>query len=499
MAKARKVSLPLRKGGVQMGMLAIIVAVLSLFIALLAYYYYKPIDGKKKTENLTSVSSERPKVTLTAEQKRLIQAEKRRRLAEEEVKFKEQQELEKQLRIEENLESVTSAITDRKWVVVEVLMEELLNDGYPKLDLLALEEQMTQVKLKEEEDIRSVEDILKSVKLMDKGKFSPEAIVMLDEALEIYPNYEPTVTLKNKINGYPYSIRVPEDVASLNEAAEKLRKGDTLILGSGKHKLTAVLDKGIQIKGQGQKLTSIQCVTRDGAAFALTGDDEVYKISDLTVEGLSYIDDALERYPLILVKSNVTIENVTVMNGSGHGVAVIGGNLKMMNCKVAGNAWDGVSVIGKASSAEILDSEITGNYEHGVDFWKGAKGKLVNLKVFENIASGVVVMGQGTTVKLEQVQTMRNRHSGILINTQAEVSLDRVFSSENVLSGIVIQDQGTKVHCGITVSNNNMEAGFFISPSAIIENFLVTTSEGNKGGNVIRAELRNPQVDSIDR
>jgi len=110
--------------------------------------------------------------------------------------------------------------------------------------------------------------------------------------------------------------------------------------------------------------------------------------------------------------------------------------------------------------------------------------------VNENIASGVVVMGQGTNVKLEQVQTLRNRHCGILINDQAEASFDRVFSSNNQLSGIVIQNQGTKVKCGITVANNNLEAGFLIAPSAKVENFIAATSEGNKGGDVIKAELK---------
>ena len=133
----------------------------------------------------------------------------------------------------------------------------------------------------------------------------------------------------------------------------------------------------------------------------MIGSDQKYVLSDLTIKGLSYEDNAIERHPLILINAKVTMSNVTVLNGSGHGIAVTGGSLDMSNCKVSKNAWDGVNVVGNDSSAIIKDSEIIGNYEHGVDFWQGATGTLTNVKANENIASGVVMMGAGTKVKLE--------------------------------------------------------------------------------------------------
>jgi len=486
-----------------MSVLAIIISIIALFTAvgLLAYHHFKPAkepsyNSKKliSEENLISRDSESntKKSKLTAEQQKIIDAEKKRRLAEQEAERKKQQDIERKQRVEQNLTDVTNAVSNRDWIIAEVLMDQLVADEYPAAELSILNESITLGKMAEKEDIRQVDEILESVKLLDNGEYSPEAIKMLDVALDIYPEYKPTIALKRKIDAYPYSLRVPEDVATIIEAAHKLRKGDTILLGEGKHKLTSALAKGVKIKGKGQKLTSIQCLTREGSALALTGGGEEYVVSDLTIEGLSYEDDALERYPLVLVKSKVRMENVTVEKGSGHGIAVAGGSLKMTKCVVTANSWDGVSVIGEESFAEISDSEISSNYEHGVDFWDGAKGKLTNLKVYENVASGVVVMGKGTNVKIEQVQAMRNRHCGILINAQAEASLERVFSSENSYSGIVIQGQGTKVKCGITVSNNNQEAGYFISPSAIVENFITATSEGNSKGMLIKADLIIP-------
>ena len=495
-----------RRGGTQAGILVITISVLALcvILGLLAYHHFQPGANKadrakeeanltssenlNSSENLTSKLSEtKPAPVLSEEQKQLIKAEQERREAEQ----KEQAELERKQRIESNLKDVKSAITNRKWIVVEVLVDELSNDEYPDSELAILNEEIAQARLQEKEEIRRVEEILKSVEPLDTGKYSPEAIAKINEALEIYPNYEPSLALKRKIEAYPFSIKVPEEVATLAEAAQKLRAGDTLILSKGTYDLTGVFNKGIKIKGGGEKLTTIQCLTQKGSAIAMVGNDQEYALSDLTIKGLSYEDNAIDRYPLILINAKVTMSNVTVLNGSGHGIAVTGGSLDMSNCKVSKNAWDGVNVVGNDSSAIIKDSEIIGNYEHGVDFWQGATGTLTNVKANENIASGVVMMGAGTKVKLEQVQTIRNRHCGILVNTQAEAHLDRVFSSDNQLSGVVVQDQGTKVKCGITVSNNNLEAGFLISPAAEIENFIAATSEGNKGGNVIKAEIKS--------
>ncbi len=461
---------------------------LLLAIVLLACSYFKPSWlNMDDTEEETFDSA----VFLTSEQKRLIAKEEERLDYERLAALDDQDKLAKQQRINSFLKYTKRGITKRKWQVAERNIKELENEGYSATKLASLRSELARGKELSKGDDYKAGELIKAAKLLYTGDYSPEAIAKLNEALEIYPGYEAAEDLRNEINSRPYSLKVPEDVATLAEASQKLRPGDTVILGKGKHKLTGAFNIGIKIKGQGEKLTTIQSLTLKGSALALMGTSQSYEISDLTVEGLSYEDDALDRYPLIMVGAKVTMKNVTVKNGSGHGVAVVGGELEMSKCNITGNAWNGISIMGAASSARVSSCEINGNYEHGVEFWKGATGKLKDIKINDNISSGVVVMGTGTMVEIEQVQAMRNRHCGILINSQSEVSLDRVVSSENLYSGVVIQDLGTKVKFGIVIANKNAEAGFLISPSAEVENFATATSEDNKGGDIIKRDLKN--------
>lgn len=459
----------------------------------------KPVNDR--AEKLTSSESGKSEEVsknasprLTPEQELNIQKELDRRKAEEERLLAEKADNLRKERISKSVKIVEQVIVAKKWVVAENEIGLLLDDEFPLTEVARFNDLIAVGKAKERESLLAVQKLLDDAHHLDNGKYSPEAVALLDEALLIYPGHAPSMELRKKINAYSYSLRVPEDVATLNDAVDQLRAGDTAILSSGGHKLSALFNKGVNIKGQGEKLTFVECDTTVISAFTLTGDDQFYSISDLTVKGLNYQDDEVERFPLIMLSSNLSMRNVTVQGGSGHGVAVVCGMLSMVKCHVTENAWDGVSVMGGESVAELLDSDVSGNYEHGVDFWNGASGKLSNVIANENAGSGVLVMGKGAKVELIQVKTEKNSQCGIVINSQAEVKVDRVFSSGNQLSGLVLQGRGTKLTCGVTVSNKNGEAGFFIDPASTVENFISATSEGNGAGNVIRKAIVWPKI-----
>ncbi len=495
----------MRRGGALTNVLVFMCAAIVVGFVSWLLLQHLIFDARKKSiaesdaTGLNPVASE-AEVTpdkpaeLSPEEKMLIKKELERRKAEELAEKLVKKEQERKKRIAKNVKAVEQALQERDWEAAQDSIGLLLDDSYSHVEVVKFSDALEKGKIKERADLLEIQKLVDQAKALDNGKYSPEAIDLLDRALLIYPNHSSTVTLKNKINSYPYSLRVPEDAATLNAAADMLRAGDTAILGEGAYELPALFNKGIKIKGQGEKLTTIECDTRLTSAFTLTGKDQSYTISNLTVTGKGYEDDATERYPLIMLDANLTMRNVTVENGSGHGLAVVSGRLKMEKCNISANAWDGVSVMGADSYAEITDCDISNNYDHGVDFWKGASGKLTNVTASENIGSGVLIMGKGADVHLIQVKTERNSQCGIVINSQAQAKLERVFSSGNLLSGIVVQGSGTKLTCGITVSNKNGEAGFFVDPSAVIENFISATAEGNVGGDVTRKAIVLPKV-----
>jgi|GEM_PF-2719107 len=495
-----------RRGGTLANVLVFMSAacVVGFVSCLLLQYLFFKTPKNYTTQNLQEkLTSEEELVVeksseLTPEEKLQSQKEQDRRKAENKrilaEKKKEQRKQQRKLRIAKNLSATEQAIDAKQWKLAQTHIGLLLDDSYSLEAVAKFNDSIEKAKLKERAVLLGVQKLLEAAQKLDKGKYSPEAIGLLDKALLIYPDHPSSTALRKKINTYPYSLRVPEDVATLNDVVGMLRAGDTAILSKGIHKFPTMLDKGIKIKGQGEKLTFIECDTTVTSAFTLTGANQFYSISNLTVTGTNYEDDAVERFPLIMLAANLTMKKVTVKNGSGHGVAVVSGRLNMTKCKLTENAWDGVSIMGKRSYAEITDCDISGNYDHGVDFWNGASGKLTNVTANQNSGSGILIMGKGAKVHLVQVKTERNSQCGIVINSQAQAKLERVFSSSNRLSGIVVQGLGTKLSCGITVSNENAEAGFFIDPAATIENFFSTTAEGNSTGDVIRKAIVLPKT-----
>lgn len=454
------------------------------------FFYRSPLFTGSEYGSNEAIKESMP--GLTAKERFLLKKEKDRVNAAEQQRLVAEEKIAKQLRIENSIRVFEQALKAKEWKAAENSVGLLLDDSYSLTEVSKFNDLIANGRGQERKDLMEVEKLIGSAKALDLGKYSPEAINLLDRALLIYPGHSSAVALRKKMNTHPYSLRVPEDAATLNEAASRLREGDTIELSKGVHKLQAMLDKGLHIKGKGEGVTIIECDTTTTSAFTLTGDDQFYTISNLAVRGVSYEDDALERFPLIMLAANLTMRNVTVKESSGHGVAVVSGMLNMAKCKVTSNSWDGVSVMGTSSYAEIKDSDLSGNYEHGVDFWKGASGKLTDITANSNAGSGVLIMGEGSNVKLEKVKTESNSQCGVVIHYQAEATLDQVWAINNVLSGVVVQGKGSKLNCGIIASNNNGEAGFFIDPSATVENFISTSAKGNSGGDVIRKALIQP-------
>ncbi len=417
------------------------------------------------------------------EREKKLEAEKTR-LAEE-LRLKMLAE-ERRNTIAQQLSQFHAAVATSEWEDAEKSVGVLQDVEYDLTEVAKLTDLLDQKRAEQRQRLIKVSELLGKARALDNGKYSKEAIGYLDEALQMMPDHPEVKELRNKIDAYTATVKVPEDFASLSDALVELRAGDTILLAKGIYKTPTVISKAVIIKGAGVGETVIECDTRTAPALFFSGGEKVYKVSDLSVKGVNYNDNQEERFPLVAVEANVLLERVKVENSASHGIAVTSGILTMKDSTVTACAWDGVSVKGLESKLIIEDCKIIENYEHGIDFWEGASGKVLRTEVKNCAGSGIVVMGKGANVVLEQVQIYGNQQSGILVNSEAVAKLKKVFVSKNVLSGVVIQGKGTKVECGILVSNRNGEAGYFIDPAATVEGFENVTAEKNKKGKLVR-------------
>lgn len=385
------------------------------------------------------------------------------------------------------------AIKGKDWRLAAKYIAELKSDQHTPEEISKMQTRIDQGKDEQRKTLAKVNELMSQAQKLDTGVYSAEAITLLDQALTLYPEHPEATLLRQKIDTHQSEFRIPEDFPTLTEALPKTRAGDTIILGPGSYNFSATLTKPITIKGAGREKTIIKCDTTKQSAFAFLTDETTkkeYKLSDLTIQGTTYQDFNIDRYPLILIKSKVTIDNTAIGRSSGHGIAVLSGELNLSNSVITYNGWDGVSVRGVGAIANIAKCQIHTNYDHGIDFWQNASGSIIDCEIYENSGSGIVVMGNKATVKITQSRSYKNEQCGIVAMDGGCIDLARVVTASNILSGIAVQGSNSKANFGIVISNTNKEAGYYLDPASQITGHQNTTSEKNIKGNLVRKALK---------
>jgi len=476
--------------------LCITLVVAALTSVILRYAVFIPEDNaKKEQQRIEQAEQDKKEAKLAQEAKEAevarLEKERLEKIAKEKaLKLKEENRLK---RIKQNSIACSVAIKEKRWKLAKKYIGDLQDDQHDLVEISKLQTRIDQGKDAERKVLIRVNTLLPQAKELDTGVYSAEAIKLLDEALTLYPDHPEATLLRKKIDAYQSEFRIPEDYKTIAEVIPKLRAGDTILIGKGTYNLSSIITKPVTIKGAGIGKTIIESDTTKHSAFVFLKDQQAggktSKLSDLTIRGTTYQDFNIDRYPLVLVKTEVTIENTLIEMSSGHGVAVLSGSLKLSNSEITANGWDGVSVRGAGAVAHISKCKVHTNYDHGIDFWKDASGSISECEVYENTGSGVVVMGKKATVKITQVRSYKNEQCGIVAMDEASIDLARVVTASNVLSGIVVQGKNSKANFGMVISNSNKEAGYYLDPASTITGYEHTTSEGNAKGNLLRKAL----------
>ncbi len=472
----------LSKGKKSLLCLCIILVIAALTWGILSYFFFIP----KKNKEIKQDKHREEQAEQLKEQDKLVQIAK-----EKATKLKEDERLK---RNSQNSIAAEVAIKDRDWVLAKKYLGELQNDQHDLSEISKIQSRIDQGKDDERKALLKVNTLLEQTKKLDTGVYSAEAIALLDEALTLYPKHPEATLLRKKINAYQSEFRIPEDFPTIAEVMPKLRAGDTILLGTGTFNFSAILTKPVTIKGAGIGKTIVKSDTTKQSAFVFLKDanagDKTYKISDLTIKGTSYQDFNIDRFPLVLIKAEVTMNNTYIGMSSGHGIAVLSGALTISNSEITTNGWDGVSVRGIGAVANISKCKIHTNYDHGIDYWQDASGTISETEVYENTGSGIVVMGKKAAVKITQVRSYKNEQCGIVTMDGGSIVLARVVAAGNVLSGVAVHGENSKANFGMVISNNNKEAGYYLDPASTVIGYERTTSEGNAKGNVVRKAFK---------
>jgi len=485
---ALKQASELGKGKKFLLFLFLVLVIAGLTWAILSYFVFIPQQqarAKAEKQRMEQAQAEEAARLQQLEQQRLAQIAKEKAL-----KLKEENRLR---RIQQNTIAGQVAIKDKQWQLAEKYISQLQADKHKPEEITKLQARIDQGREDQRKLRAKISTLIKQAETLDTGVYSAEAISHLDEVLTLAPKHPKATALRKKIDNYQTEFRVPEDYPTIAEVLPKARAGDTILLAEGNYNFSVILTKPLIIKGAGIGKTIVKCDTTKQSAFAFIHDEnseKEYSLSGLTIHGTTYQDFNIDRYPLVLVKSKVTIDKADIGMSSGHGIAVLSGELNLSNSVITYNGWDGVSVRGIGAKANISKCKIHTNYDHGIDFWQDASGSILDCEVHENTGSGIVVMGRQATVKITQTRSYKNEQCGIVAMDRGSIELARVVTASNVLSGIAVQGNQSKAKFGMVISNNNKEAGYYLDPASQVSGYENTTSEGNLKGNVVRKALQ---------
>lgn len=330
---------------------------------------------------------------------------------------------------------------------------------------------------------------------LDTGEYSPQAMQLLEEAGRLDPKSAKITSLYKKMGVYARAHRVPEDYPTIPDAINAARPRDIIRIAAGTYNTPLYIDRSIKLIGSPEGGTIIEMPAIEAALITITPTAVGTSISNFTLKHVGF-DHGKDRFSGITIQAqNTTVTSCLIEHVAGHGIAVLeGASAKIIGCKINGVGWDGISVYGAGSQAQISDTWCQNNLQHGVGFWQGGSGMVTNTKTIKNGLCGIVAMGDGVSVNLTSNTCSSNREAGILLSGGAAGAIRANICEKNLLSGIVARGHQTEVAMNGNVTNGNFQAGIITHYGVKVNNFEGNLADGNMSKQIWRdAELTSNQ------
>lgn len=317
---------------------------------------------------------------------------------------------------------------------------------------------------------------------LDQGVYSPEAIAHLEEALGLHPESPMIQALYKKMSSYTRALHVPADYPSIPEAIKAARPRDIIRVSAGLYQTPIVITKPIKLQGDIQGGSTIKIAAKEASVISVKATAPGTHISGFSLQHSGFDYDVNRHSAITIEAINVSVNACEIDHAAGHGIAIVdGAHAKISGCKITRSGWDGISIYGEKSHAEIFDTVCMENLQQGIGFWNGGSGSVTQSKTIKNGLCGILAMSQGRKVTLHANTSNSNRGAGLLLSDGIMAELKSNVCENNLLSGIVGRGKGTTMKLVGNSSNDNHEVGILIHKGARAEEFTNNRSTGNKG------------------
>jgi F-box protein 11 len=258
---------------------------------------------------------------------------------------------------------------------------------------------------------------------------------------------------------------------SLAAAMSAANAGDRILVRAGTYEEGVVMDKPLEIVGQGKpEEIVVQAVGTNALAFRTT----LGRVTNITLRQVGGGD----YFAVDISQGRLTVENCRVESDSLAGIAIHGGgtdpiirNNVIHRCRQSGVVvFD--SARGTLDENDISDNDVCGvvirdganpvlrgnqirdNKQGGVQIEHGGLGRIEVNSVFSNRREGIVIKDQANpTVRLNTIY--KNVKAGIYVYDHGQGALENNEIYDNQNSGIAIRTEGNPIIQQNRITRNN--------------------------------------------
>jgi F-box protein 11 len=256
------------------------------------------------------------------------------------------------------------------------------------------------------------------------------------------------------------SLRGP--YRALAAAISAANAGDRILVRPGTYEAGFVMDKPLEVIGQGKpEEILIQAAGENALAFRTT----LGRVTNITLRQLG--------------------------GGDYFAVDVSQGRLTLENCRIQSDSLAGIAVHGSGADPIIRNNVIHRCRQSGIVVFESGRGTFEENDIANNDVCGVVIRDGGNPA-LRGNQIYNNRQGGIQIERGALGRIEDNYVFKNRREGIVIKDQANPVIRLNTIYNNN-KAGIYVydQGQGTVENNEIRDNQ--ESGIAIRTE-GNPTI-----
>ncbi|MFU8892867.1 MAG: right-handed parallel beta-helix repeat-containing protein [Luteolibacter sp.] len=339
--------------------------------------------------------------------------------------------------------------------------------------------------------------LFEQARARDTGEFDAEALEWLREAALLAPQDAEIAGHLEKMASYTRTIRVPEDVADLEEALANAREKDRIVLGPGTWRGVFVINLPIELQGAGPEETIFECPAIAGCALTLGPDAKGARITGITFRHIEF-DPGTDRYSAALVRGgSVVFSDCHFIQASGHGLAVIeGAQVDVRRSRFRENGWNGIAATGNGTVVNVADSQANENFGHGVEAWSGARIALTRCRLEGNTGNGAHIDTTANDIRIESCDILANREFGIVLTATADGRVSKNRVHQNQLGGIAIRRTATMTRLAENEIFSNTGPGLLLDKDLAAAAYRDNTIQRNTGREIaIQTEPAPPVTD----